>query len=97
MKGYWIIFVGDVTDEDAQKQYGALWKPIAKKYQATVKALDTASTLKESNGTSRVVVVEFPSLEAAKACYEGSAYQDAKQFAVRASQRELVIIEGDIA
>lgn len=97
MKGYWIIFGGEVTDPDAQKQYGALWAPIAEKYQAKVKALDTASVLKETHGSRRVVVVEFPSLEAAKACYEDSAYQAAKAFAVRASKRELVIVEGDMA
>jgi uncharacterized protein (DUF1330 family) len=78
-------------------KYGALWAPLAEKYQAKVKVLDSASALKESLGTRRVVMVEFPSLEAAKACYDDPAYQAAKEFAVKASKRELVIVEGDIA
>ena len=96
MKGYWIIFGGEVTDQDAQRQYGASWAPIGEKYQAKIKVLDAGSTLKESLDTRRVVVVEFPSLAAAKACYDDPAYQAAKEFAVRASKRELIIVEGDL-
>jgi uncharacterized protein (DUF1330 family) len=96
MKGYWIISMGDVTDADAQKQYGALWAPIAAKYQAKVRALD-AGALKEKCFSSRVVLVEFPSLDAARACYDDEAYQAAKVFALRAAERELLIVEGDLS
>ncbi len=97
MKGYWIVFGQDVTDQEAQKQYVELWTPIAKKYQAKLKVLDAGLALKESHGTRRVATVEFPSYEMAKACYDDSAYQEAKEFAVRASKRELLIVEGDLA
>ncbi len=97
MLGYWIVFGAEVTDQEAHKQYVALWSPIAEKYQAKVKALDAGAVLKESLGTRRIVVVEFPSYAAAKACYDDEAYQHAKQFAVRAAKRELIIVEGDFA
>lgn len=97
MKGYWIVFGGEVTNPEARKQYVALWAPIAEKYQAKVRALDAGLVLKESHDTRRVVVVEFPSYEAAKACYDDQAYQHAKQFAVQAGKRELMIVEGDFA
>jgi uncharacterized protein (DUF1330 family) len=96
MKGYWVILGTNVTDQDAQRAYGALWAPIAEKYGAKVKALDPAA-LKESRGSSRVIVVEFPSFEKAKLCYDDPAYQEAKEFALKASNRELVLLEGDLA
>ncbi|MEK6348194.1 MAG: DUF1330 domain-containing protein [Burkholderia sp.] len=97
MKGYWVVLGGDVTDADAQKQYGALWAPIAEKYQAKLKVLDAATVLAEAVGTKRVLLVEFPSLDAARACYADSAYQEAKAVALKAYQRELLIVEGDFA
>jgi uncharacterized protein (DUF1330 family) len=44
-----------------------------------------------------VLTVEFPTYEQAKACYNDAAYGEAKPFALRASSRELIIIEGDLA
>ncbi|SAL37622.1 hypothetical protein AWB74_01483 [Caballeronia arvi] len=96
MKGYWIVLGSSVTDKDAQQAYGALWAPIAEKYQAKLKTVDAASVLKEQRETQRVLVVEFPSHEAAIACYEDPAYQEAKEFALRASNRELLILAGEL-
>jgi uncharacterized protein (DUF1330 family) len=53
--------------------------------------------LKEARNTARVVVVEFPTYEAAMACYDDPAYREAMQFALRASQRDLVVLAGDLA
>lgn len=96
MKGYWIILGADVTDPQAQVEYGRLWKPIGEKYGATLKLLG-AEALKEADGASRVLAVEFESYAQAKACYEDPAYAEAKVFALRASRRQLIIIEGLLA
>ena len=40
------------------------------------------------------VVVEFPSYEAALACYRSAAYQDAAKDLKRGAQIDLIIIEG---
>lgn len=48
MKGYWVIIGTDVTDQNAQAEYGRLWKPIAEKYQAVINPSDTPPALKES-------------------------------------------------
>ena len=53
--------------------------------------------LKEARNTSRVIIAEFPSYEIAKACYEDSAHQEAREFALRASNRDLLVFEGEIA
>ncbi|QZP31063.1 DUF1330 domain-containing protein [Pseudomonas sp. DR48] len=96
MKGYWIIFGSDVVDPDAQHEYGRLWAPISEQYKAKLKFLDP-SVLVEAQSSNRVLAVEFPSYEQAKACYNDPAYIEAKKFALRGSRRELIIIEGDLA
>lgn len=65
------------------------------KYQAKINALG-ADALLETHDTNRVLTVEFPSYAQAKACYEDPAYAQAKAFALRASRRELIIIEGEL-
>ena len=98
MKGYWLILGTEVTDPAAQAEYSRLWKPIAEKYQARINPSKVPPVLKEArSGTARVIVVEFPSLAVAKACYDDPAYGDAMRFALQASKRDLVMFEGEIA
>ena len=52
--------------------------------------------LKEARWSTRLIVVEFPSYEQANACYDDPAYQEARQFALQASERELLIFEGEL-
>jgi uncharacterized protein (DUF1330 family) len=40
------------------------------------------------------VVIEFPSYEAAKACYESEGYKKAKDIRLPVSEGDIVIIEG---
>jgi uncharacterized protein (DUF1330 family) len=47
----------------------------------------------EGQAFERHVVVRFPDLETAQACYDSAAYQAALQFAKDASIRSLVIVE----
>jgi|ERR1700693_591029 uncharacterized protein (DUF1330 family) len=96
MKGYWLILGTEITDQAAQNDYNRLWAPIAEKYQARLNPTRISLLLKETGNTSRVIIAEFPSYEMAKACYEDPAYQEARQFALRASKRDLRIFEGEI-
>jgi uncharacterized protein (DUF1330 family) len=97
MKGYWIIIATEVSDQDAQGEYGKLWKPIAEKYQARIKPSQVPPMLIEAWDARSVIIVEFPSYEVAKACYDDPAYEEARQFALQASNRELLILQGEIA
>ncbi|CAB3806378.1 hypothetical protein LMG28688_06348 [Paraburkholderia caffeinitolerans] len=97
MKGYWIVLGADITDSDAQAQYGKLWGPIAEKYDAKLRSAEVTAVLLEAGSAKRVSVVEFPSLEQAKACYADPSYEEAKQYALKASNRALLIFEGELA
>lgn len=97
MKGYWIVLGSDITDPAAQAAYGKLWAPIAEKYGAKLRSVDAAAVLLEAGSAKRVALVEFPSLAQAKACYADPSYEEAKQYALKASNRALLIVEGELA
>lgn len=97
MKGYWLILGTEISDETAQAEYGKLWRPIAEKYQARLNPSNVQPILKEARDTPRMFVVEFPSYEIAKACYADPAYQEAVRHAQKASIRQLLIFEGELA
>lgn len=46
-------------------------------------------------GSARNVIVRFPSLEDAEACYRSAAYREALTFADGAAERDLCIVEGN--
>ncbi|MDX8512540.1 DUF1330 domain-containing protein [Mesorhizobium captivum] len=96
VKGYWLIIGTEISDQEAQAKYGRLWKPIGEKYQARVNPSKQPPLLMEARDAQRLLVVEFPSLEIAKACYSDPAYGEAMRFALQASKRVLVIFEGDL-
>ncbi|OWV77158.1 hypothetical protein ATY76_04210 [Rhizobium sp. R339] len=97
MKGYWLIIGTEISDQEAQREYGKLWKPIGEKYNARINPLEVPPALKEARDAHRVTIVEFPSYELATACYDDPAYQEACRFALRASNRELLILKGELA
>lgn len=96
MKGYWLVLGTAVTDPEAQMTYGALWAPIAAKYGARL-ITNGSLNLCEGEGIARALLVEFPSVEQARACYDDPDYTHAKAFALAASDRTLLILEGNIA
>lgn len=97
MKGYWLILGTEISDKAAQTEYGRLWQPIAEKYKARLNPLKVPPVLKEARDTHRVIVVEFPSIEDARACYDDPAYREASRHAQQASHRQLLILEGELA
>ena len=93
-KGFGFVEMG--SDQEAQAEYGRLWKPIGEKYQARLATVKNAPLLVEARDAGRMLIVEFPTLEIAKACYADPAYEEAKRLALKASKRVLVILEGEL-
>ena len=62
LKGYWLILGAEVSDQEAQKEYGALWAPIAQRYEARLIAGSDAVKLIEARDAARVLLVEFRAL-----------------------------------
>ncbi|HET9069632.1 MAG TPA: DUF1330 domain-containing protein [Amaricoccus sp.] len=93
MPAYWIANI-TVTDAEAYGRYAALaGGPIAA-HGGRFLARAGRHVQLEGRDRARNVLAEFPSLEAAEACYRSAEYQAALEHARGASERDLVIVEG---
>ena len=92
-KGYWIARV-DVSDPEAYKAYVAANAAAFAKYGARFLVRGGRFEAKEGASRARNVVIEFPSFEAALACYDSPEYAAALELRRAASESDLLIIEG---
>jgi uncharacterized protein (DUF1330 family) len=93
LKGYWIAHV-DVTDPEGYKPYIAANKAAFGKFGARYLVLAGRCEVVEGRQRSRTVVLEFPSYEAALACYRSEEYQAAAKLRKGMAEVDLVVIEG---
>ena len=92
-KGYWIAHV-DVKDMETYKNYVAgIQAPFAR-FGARYLVRGAAPVHSEGQNKLRTVVIEFPSVEAARACYESPEYRDAMKHRLAAASADILVIEG---
>ena len=92
-KGYWIGRV-DVHDLEEYKKYVTANAVAFEKYGARFLIRGGEFELREGQARSRNVVIEFPSYQAARDCYDSPEYQEAKAFRTPVSEGDIIIIEG---
>lgn len=92
-KGYWIGRV-DVVDADAYRNYVAANAEPFARFGAKFLVRGGPFESVEGEARKRNVVIEFPSIAAARACYNDPAYQRAKAFRAAASTADIILIEG---
>ena len=92
MPALWIAHV-TVTDAEAYGKYAKLAGPAIEKHGGRFLARGGRFVQLEGAERPRNVVAQFPSLEAAEACYHSAEYQAALEHARGASERELLIVE----
>ena len=78
MLGY-VIALLDVTDQAAYERYKAVAPPTIAAAGGRYLARGGESTLEGTHDGRRVVILEFPSVEAARAWHQGSAYAEARR------------------
>lgn len=93
MTAYWIAHV-TVTDPDAYRGYQERAAKVFGDYGATFLARGGTSTVLEGPDLQRHVIIAFPSLSAAQACYDSAAYQEARRHRDGAAIAHVVIVEG---
>lgn len=77
MPGYLIAHFS-ITDEEGYGRYVEATVPLLEAHKAKLLVADDAATVLEGEySDGRLVIVEFPSLDEAKAWYESSEYQEA--------------------
>jgi uncharacterized protein (DUF1330 family) len=92
-KGYWIARI-DVKDPEAYKQYVETARPAYERYNAKFLVRGGKAENVEGNGRSRNVIIEFASMDDARACYNSPEYAKARGFRQKASDGEIVLVEG---
>ena len=92
-KGYWIARV-DVRDPERYKDYISTAKPAFERHGARFLARGGAYDVLEGPHRARNVVIEFPSLAEARACYDSPEYQAAKAIRLECTDAEMIIVEG---
>ena len=93
MKGNWVANI-DVTDMDGYKQYVAANAVPFRKFGAKFLTRGGKTEAVEGKLRSRVVIIEFPSYEAALNCYRSPEYEKAKAFRLGKAVGEIVVLEG---
>jgi uncharacterized protein (DUF1330 family) len=92
-KGYWIVRV-DVSDPETYKGYvAANAEPLAR-FGARFLVRGGKYEAVEGQARARNVVIEFPSFEAALACFHDEGYQKAKAIRDPVCTADVVVIEG---
>ena len=91
-KGYWIAHV-ELTDPEGYKAYQAANAKPFGMYGARFLVRGGRQEVVEGKVRSRCVIMEFPSYEAALACYRSPEYQAAK--ALRQGKGEIDLIVND--
>jgi len=90
---YWIAHV-TVTDAAAYAGYQALAPAAFAMYGARFLARGGAAEVLEGPVLDRHVLIEFPDLQAARACYRSPEYQNARAQRQGACIAHITIVEG---
>lgn len=92
-KGYWVAHV-TMNDAQTYKLYQQANAAPFKEHGARFLVRGGAQEVREGDVRPRTVVIEFPTIEAAYACYDSADYQAAKAIRDAVSAGDLVIVEG---
>jgi uncharacterized protein (DUF1330 family) len=92
-KGYWIAHV-DVTEPEGYKAYAQADMDPFGLYGGRFLVRGGRYELEEGAARSRSVVIEFPTYEAALACYKSPGYQAAAALRKGRAEFDLIVIEG---
>jgi uncharacterized protein (DUF1330 family) len=92
MPAYWIAHV-EVTDADRYGEYARLATTAIESFGGRFLVRGGQYVQLEGKDRARNVLIEFPDLATAEACYRSPAYQEALAFAKGSSVRDIVIVE----
>lgn len=93
MAAYWIAHV-TVTDPERYKEYQALAPAAFARFGARFLARGGEAEVLEGPVHARHVVIEFPDLPSARACYASEEYRAARAARAGAAEVSVVIVDG---
>jgi uncharacterized protein (DUF1330 family) len=93
MTAYWISVYKEIVDEDKVAAYAELAGPALTGAGGTFLARGTPAQTYESGEVTRTVLIEFESVEAARAAHDSAAYQEALAALDGGAVRDMRIIQ----
>lgn len=93
-KAYWVATYRSVTNPDALAAYAALSGPAVVAAGGRILVRGMPAYVHEAGLAQRTVVIEFDSLEQAKAAHDSAAYQEALAALAGGAERDFRIVEG---
>lgn len=94
MTAYWISIYVEISDEAKLQAYADLAGPALTGAGGTFVARGLPAQTYEAGQETRTVVIEFPSVEAARAAHDSPAYQEALAALDGGAVRDLRIVPG---
>jgi uncharacterized protein (DUF1330 family) len=94
MTAYWISIYQEIIDEAKVAAYAELAGPALRDAGGTYVARGLPDETYESGQKTRTVVIEFESVEAARAAHESPAYQNALAALDGGAVRDMRIVPG---
>lgn len=94
MSAYWVSLYVEITDEEKLAAYAQLAGPALTGAGGRFLARGLPEEVYEAGQRTRTVVIEFPSVEAARAAHDSPAYQEALAALGDGAVRDLRIVPG---
>lgn len=94
MTAYWISIYQEISDEAKLQAYAALAGPALTGAGGTFVARGMPEQTYEAGRATRTVLIEFESVEAARAAYDSEAYREALAALGDGAVRDLRIVPG---
>ena len=94
MKAYVIFYVKAVSDLAALEEYRKIGGPTLQKFGAVFRVRRGQFEVLEGDPVLGVVMLEFPSMEQARAWYRSEDYRAALKLRLAASSSQAVLCEG---
>lgn len=94
MTAYWINIVHEVRDADRLAAYVELSTPAIAAAGGRFIARGMPAAVFEEGSETRTVIIEFPSVEAARDCYESELYRKALDALGDGAVRDIRIVPG---
>jgi uncharacterized protein (DUF1330 family) len=94
MAAYLIAQV-QIKDMEIYKQYSARSSGIIAKHGGRILARGGATDILEGDAhPRRMVIIEFPTMEAARGFYDSPEYQEAKKIRMPISEGQFIVVQG---
>ncbi len=93
-KAYWVATYRSVSDPDALAAYAKLSGPAILAAGGRILVRGLPSHVYEEGLVQRTVVIEFDSVDHAKAAHDSAAYQEALMALSGGAERDIRIVEG---